>query len=56
MKCARIKQVILVQQYYVDYKVNSKIVEFNKEQQHHLCRVFRVIENDQVYVVDDSNT
>ncbi|MBE6113925.1 MAG: 16S rRNA (uracil(1498)-N(3))-methyltransferase [Erysipelotrichaceae bacterium] len=45
-----------MQQYYVDYTVNSKTVVFNKEQQHHLCRVLRVKENDQVYVVDESNT
>ena len=44
-----------MQQYYLDSKVTSEIVKFNKEQEHHIRSVMRMRTKDEVYVVDSEN-
>ena len=46
-----------MQQYYVNYKIDeTQLVEFDKEQSHHLLKVLRMKSGDTVYVVDtDAN-
>ena len=44
-----------MQQYYLDSKVTTEIVTFNKEQEHHIRSVMRMRSHDEVYVVDCDN-